>query len=59
MNHHCAGIARGHGEALDPTQERLFVDGIGIDHHALEIHQEKGSHVWSDRKFVDHGHAPM
>jgi hypothetical protein len=37
------------GEALDSTQERLLINGIGIDYHSLEIHQEKGSQSRSDR----------
>jgi hypothetical protein len=59
MNHHYAGIAGRDGEALDSIQERLLVDGIGIDHHSLEIHQEKSGRFWFDSEFVDHGHAPM
>jgi hypothetical protein len=38
MNHHCAGTARRHGEALDLTQERVHINGVGVDHHLLEIH---------------------
>ena len=37
MNHHRAGISRRRSEALDSTQERLLFNGIGIDHHSLEI----------------------
>jgi len=59
MNHHCAGIARRHREALDSTQQRLLINGIGIDHHSLKIHQEKRSRFWFDREFAHHGDVPM